>query len=95
MSRPRAVFGVPVDTGAAEWKSLGFCRSYGWPELWFPEGPTLERKALEKVAVGYCQNSCPVMLECRRYALENRETWGVWGALRQSELRRLVGKAGQ
>lgn len=95
MSRPRAVFGVPVDTGDNEWKQKGFCHNYGWPELWFPEGPALERQRQEATAVGHCRLRCPVVEQCRRYALENKETWGVWGALSQAELRKLVGKAGQ
>lgn len=89
----RAVFGVVADSGN-DWKERGLCRSYGFPDLWFPEGRGPERRRQENEAVLVCIQ-CPMLERCREYALENRETFGVWAALTESELRKMVGKAGQ
>jgi len=36
------------------------------------------------------ENACPVREECLKWALENKEIWGVWGGLDESELRRIL-----
>lgn len=90
----KATFGVVTDPDD-DWKRDGYCRSYEWPELWFPEGRGAGRRRQEDTAVEHCRLRCPVVDRCRQYALENKETWGVWAGLRESELRKLVGKAGQ
>lgn len=90
----RAVFGVVDGPRNDSWKERGLCRNYGFPDLWFPEGRGLLRGQLEAEAVAVCRR-CPMLERCRQYALENKETFGVWAALTESELRKLVGKAGQ
>ena len=51
-----------------------------------------ERKAVkdarEKEAKTFCAR-CPVVDECREYALDTREEHGVWGGLNERERRRL------
>ena len=89
----KATFGVVADADT-EWKEQGLCRSYGCPDLWFPEGRGSKRRKQENEAVLVCVQ-CPMLRRCREYALENHETFGVWAGLRESELRKLVGKAGQ
>lgn len=32
--------------------------------------------------------TCPVRTECRNWAIESGERWGVWGGMSQHELRR-------
>lgn len=91
--RADAVFGVVTDP-EEDWKQQGVCRTYGWPDLWFPEGRGSERRKQELTAVALCLG-CPVLQRCREYVERNRQTEGVWAGLRESELRRLVGKAGQ
>ncbi|OBJ62509.1 WhiB family transcriptional regulator [Mycobacterium asiaticum] len=41
------------------------------------------------VAVQLCRN-CPVMDECRAWAIEHGEWYGVWGGLTQRKLRQAV-----
>ena len=89
----KATFGVVADVSDDGWKDRGLCRDYGMPDLWFPEGRGPLRAQQEAQAVRVCLG-CPILTRCRSYALENRETFGVWAALTESELRRLVGKAG-
>lgn len=47
---------------------------------WEEEGP------LERLAASFC-SGCPVLLECREYALVAGERFGVWGGLTARERR--------
>ncbi len=40
-------------------------------------------------AKAVCQ-VCPVVVECRAYALQIREPYGIWGGLTESERRRYI-----
>lgn len=53
------------------------------PEIFFPE-----RGGSSKAARAVCRE-CPVRLECLRYALANREQFGIWGGTSERERRRL------
>lgn len=46
--------------------------SKSWQEFLYSIGKT------------YCEH-CPVRDDCLLYALENRETWGLWGGLTPKE----------
>lgn len=49
---------------------------------WGERGPS--REAREQRAKDVCE-SCPVLNECRRHALEVHEPYGVWGGLTEHE----------
>lgn len=68
---------APV-TEAVAWQSQGACRHYD-PELFQPNS---EIDAAVPKAI--CRH-CPVMMECRGWALEKHEVYGVWGGLSESE----------
>jgi hypothetical protein len=57
------------------------------PDLWesFYGDTTAERKPAKDVCAG-----CPVRLECLTAALDNAETWGVWGGCDEVDLRRAL-----
>ncbi len=61
-----------LDTRVAEDPDQLPCRMND-PELFFAESPTDV-----ELAKALCQ-SCPLMTECLRGALDRREPWGVWG----------------
>lgn len=69
-----------LETGS--WKLQARCRDAD-PELFFPDkgAPVREARAL-------C-NVCPVREECLQHALDNDETFGIWGGLTLRERRRL------
>lgn len=48
-----------------------------------------EKLAREARAKAICAG-CPVMAECRSYALEIREPHGVWGGMSETERRVLL-----
>lgn len=51
------------------------------PELFFG---TASDACAENEAKRVCAR-CPVVVECRRWALESGEEWGVWGGLSEVE----------
>lgn len=67
---------VPAEE--VQWMLWGACNDYD-PELWFPRRDA-EAKWAKKICV-----RCPVLAQCRIWALEKRETVGVWGGLSQGE----------
>lgn len=66
-----------------DWQKNGLCRTGEYdPEIWMPEGRTMERDA--EVAKDICYD-CPVMLECGKWALDTHEVHGVWGGYSESD----------
>ncbi|MCA1840759.1 MAG: WhiB family transcriptional regulator [Actinomycetota bacterium] len=53
------------------------------PEIFFPE-----RGGSSKAARNVC-GDCPVRVECLKYALSNREQFGIWGGTSERERRKL------
>lgn len=53
------------------------------PDLWFPE-----KGGSAKQARKLCF-TCPLLLPCARWAVENDETFGVWGSTTHRQRRRL------
>jgi WhiB family redox-sensing transcriptional regulator len=50
-----------------------------------------ERLAREAAAKAICR-TCPVLVECREYALLVREPHGIWGGLNEYERRQLLAR---
>ena len=64
------------------------------PEMWFPETGEGHSNSL-RYAKELC-NDCPLIIECRLYAIAAEEPHGVWGGLdaqQRSKLRRAAKKA--
>lgn len=72
------VLAVPIDIAEA-----GVCGQTD-PELFFPNKGESAREA--KLLCGVC----PVLEECRAWALDNDVRHGVWGGLSDRERRRIV-----
>jgi len=53
------------------------------PEIFFPE-----RGGSSKAARNVC-GDCKVRMECLKYALRNREQFGIWGGTSERERRKL------
>lgn len=41
-------------------------------------------RKLERMAKGICA-TCPYLLKCREWSLDNDERWGIWGGLNRYE----------
>lgn len=66
------------------WQQRAACRTTRDPEKWFPD----RNEPVEPAKV-VCRR-CPVRNECRRYALANKLTHGIWGGLSEHERRNLA-----
>lgn len=65
-----------------DWPEQGACREVD-PDLWFPEqGDRAANHAAKEICAW-----CPVMTECRQWALDSREPYGVWGGMSARERR--------
>ncbi|GIU92587.1 MAG: hypothetical protein KatS3mg011_1493 [Acidimicrobiia bacterium] len=77
-----------------DWQSRGLCRGHH-AHLFFPPS-TFERKEererREMRAKAIC-NVCPVLVECREYALAIREPFGIWGGLTEADRRELLARS--
>ena len=81
---------VSIDDGWA-WADHGKCQDQ--PKLFYndEEDPKGVRRDKEKLAKQICQK-CPVLTECRRHAMHERELYGVWGGLSEMERHGLAGR---
>lgn len=66
------------------WMDEGRCREVD-PDLFFSEGH--ERGYWERQVINTCCSRCPVLVECREYALTSHEPqYGVWGGMTEREM---------
>lgn len=56
------------------------------PELFFPE-----KGSSHNLAIKICE-ACSVKIECRDWAIENEEKYGIWGGMTANERKRLNAK---
>jgi WhiB family redox-sensing transcriptional regulator len=90
----RLFLGSPLWSGTSydflvtppQWSEGAVCAQTD-PEVFYPDkgGSTTAAKRI-------CRG-CPVMAECLQYAVDNRETFGVWGGLSPRERQALRGAA--
>jgi WhiB family redox-sensing transcriptional regulator len=74
--------GMAVILQILSWQTKAACLEVD-PEVFFPE-----RGGSSKAARAVC-NRCTVREECLRYALANREQFGIWGGTSERERRKL------
>ncbi|TRV72570.1 WhiB family transcriptional regulator [Streptomyces sp. 130] len=67
-----------------DWRDDAECLRPGHdPELWHPAGTTGAWAVQIEEAQAVCR-SCPVINECARWALDNRES-GIWGGMTEQD----------
>lgn len=71
------------------WRDEAACLTSD-PEIFFPD-PADVHTALQAKAV--C-DTCPVISECRRFAIRTRQREGIWGGLNRHGLKRLADSEG-
>ncbi|WP_122819890.1 WhiB family transcriptional regulator [Varibaculum vaginae] len=73
-----------------EWQYQGACRDLDTEQFFHPEGERGgTRKRRDDAAKAICAQ-CPVITECREYALAAQEPYGIWGGLTMEERRELI-----
>lgn len=72
--------------GDEAWAARAACAGHPYPDIFFPEQVKgrgakagTDRSASAAEALRICR-SCPVQLDCLRFALEHDDIKGVWGA---------------
>lgn len=73
---------MPIIQQNLAWQTKAACLEVD-PEIFFPE-----RGGSSKAARAVCGH-CDVRMECLRYALRNREQFGIWGGTSERERRKL------
>lgn len=73
---------MPIIQQDLSWQAKARCLEVD-PEIFFPE-----RGGSSKAARSVC-GQCEVRVECLRYALRNREQFGIWGGTSERERRKL------
>ena len=73
----------------SDWRYRARCRTGYDPNTWFPAGMTGPFALQTEHAKSICRH-CPVVQECRAFALETRQTDGVWGGTDADERRRIL-----
>ena len=82
-----SVVGIEPHLVGGDWLFRAACRMEE-PELFFPvgtSGPALVQTARAKAV---CQR-CPVMIQCRTWALTTGQAAGVWGGMSEDERREM------
>lgn len=80
------------ELAALDWQQQGACRTEDGSVFFAPDTPgepPADRLRRLVQAKRVCAR-CPVLLTCRAYALENREEFGVWGGLSETERKHLI-----
>lgn len=78
-----------LNTSSRQWQEDALCTG-GQAGLFFPPSSAErkdERERREERAKAICA-VCPVIDDCRDYALTIREPYGIWGGYTESERRR-------
>ena len=73
-----------------QWQRLGACRGMDSSVFFHPDGERNPSRSRRTEHAKQVCRSCPVIQECRRFALESREPFGVWGGLGESERRAIL-----
>ncbi|AMU22984.1 WhiB family transcriptional regulator [Mycobacteroides abscessus] len=85
----------PTTAGASQsgWRHDALCRGMPWDFFYSPDDERgARRRERERRALIICRG-CRVVAECRGYALERREAFGVWGATTAEQREQILGSA--
>ena len=77
--RTRAARSLPdPSTSAWDWQLRGSCRGMD-PSIFFPGAGS--RRARDEARAKVVCEGCPVLTQCRQYAVDAAEPYGIWGGM--------------
>jgi WhiB family transcriptional regulator, redox-sensing transcriptional regulator len=77
-----------------QWQRLGACRGMDSAVFFHPDGERNPSRARRTARAKEICHRCPVIMECREFALRTREPFGVWGGLAEAERRVILEQRG-
>jgi WhiB family redox-sensing transcriptional regulator len=78
-----------------EWQSKAVCRNVD-PEIFFlPDNSRMGDRTRRINAAKEICKTCPVISECLAYALDIKETYGIYGGMSEEERRRILLRRGR
>ena len=83
----------PMDH-AWQWQRIGACRGMDSAVFFHPEGERNPSRARRTAQAKEVCRRCPVIEQCREFALQTREPFGVWGGLAEAERRIILERRG-
>lgn len=93
MPAPKLLTLPPAITESWDWQLQAACRDADAATFFHPENERGEaRTDRVRAAKRICQ-SCPVLTQCLRHALEAGERHGIWGGMSEEERRILLRRA--
>jgi len=78
-----------LDAERWEWQLQGSCRGADSAVFFHPDGERGRARAVREYTAKRICRGCPVVAQCREYALTVREPYGIWGGLSENERRLL------
>ena len=72
-----------------KWTREALCARSGTPDLWFPRPNTSQGAMRDTEKAKTICGQCPVRSACLQWAMDARESHGVWGGLTEQERERL------
>ena len=77
-----------------DWQRMGLCRGRDSAQFFHPDGERNPSRARRTAQAKEVCKRCPVMEQCREFALQTREPFGVWGGLAEAERRVILEQRG-
>ena len=77
-----------------DWQLEGSCRGMDSAVFFHPDGERNPSRARRTAQAKEVCKRCPVMEQCREFALQTREPFGVWGGLAEAERRVILEQRG-
>lgn len=82
---PRSPYATHAVDNKPDWRERAACRGTDTEAFYLPDRMRAAKaRAHEAAAKAICAD-CPVMWQCRDWALRTNEQWGVWGGLTSAE----------
>ena len=72
------------------WKLNGACAEHPDPDMWFTNYGSKDHRHAAMI----CRTECAVQDQCASYAMYNREPFGIWGGLHETERDMLLSQPG-
>lgn len=76
---------IERSVASGHWQLRGACRDLDSEWFFHPEGERGSARIRREAKAKAICRCCPVLAQCRAYALTAREPYGVWGGLSHAE----------